>query len=104
MKVAFLAESDADEFALQSLVDGLLGEKTERSESLNLQSRGWQSVLAVVQAVVQAVHFAQDADAFAVIIDSNGTPPHRATHLEQQDDECRLCILRQRITEKLRQL
>lgn len=101
MKVAYFAESPADQAALTILTDAILGWKTEPVTHAGLRSRGWPSVRGVLPAVLKELHYHTDAEGFVFIVDSNGSPPHLHSHEPPQAPElkCRLCQLR-RIAEE----
>ena len=100
MKLAVYSESSADEAAIRILVNGILGEPTEVVGLTNFETkRGFGSVLTNISAVLQELHYGFEADALAVILDSDRTPIHRKAHDEpgQADPKCRLCCLRETV-------
>ncbi|WP_404421482.1 hypothetical protein [Nibricoccus sp. IMCC34717] len=95
LKLAVLSESPADEFALQTVIPGIV-RRAVRFEPLVLRARGWPSVLQVLPAVARHLHFTTDVDALVVGVDSDDSPVHDETH-ERKDyfhPQCRLCQLR----------
>lgn len=75
MKVAILSESPADEAAVRILVDAILGRETEAVDPPNrIATRGVESVIRMLGAVITALHYNSDADALVVVVDSNHTP------------------------------
>ena len=92
MKVAYFAESPADESALKILTEAIVGARTESVLHNGLRQRGWPSVRTALPAVLRQLHYHTDATGLVLIVDSNGSPPHNS---EQANDEaCRLCQLR----------
>jgi hypothetical protein len=94
MKVAYFAESPADQAALTIFTEAILGRKTELITHAGLRSRGWNSVLSVLPAVIKELHYHSDAAGLVLILDSNGSPPHLAEHESTTEPQCRLCKLR----------
>lgn len=97
MKVAYFAESPADQAALVILTEAILGRKTDLiGHAGQLRSRGWNSVLTVLPAVLRELHYHSDAEGLVLILDSNGSPPHLPEHESANETErrCRLCKLR----------
>lgn len=106
MKVAFFAESPADQTALTILTEAVLGRKTETVSHKGLRSRGWPTVRTVLPAVLKELHYHTDAEGFVLVVDSNGTPPHLPEHEPPNPPEpmCRFCQLRRVADEALRQV
>jgi len=104
MKVAYFAESPADQAALTILTEAILGNPTETISHAGLKHRGWPSVRTVLPAVLKELHYHTDAEGFVLVVDSNGAPPHLPAHDAPQAYErhCRLCPLR-RIADEVRQ-
>jgi hypothetical protein len=95
MKVAILSESAADEAAMRILADGVLGTRTVSplGPAFRMRGRGWPTVLKIIPAVVQHLHYASDADGLIVVVDSDLSPIHTQSHKESERAEmgCRLC-------------
>ena len=53
MKVAFFAESPADQAALTILTEAILRQKTEPISHAGLRHRGWPTVRTVLPAVLK---------------------------------------------------
>jgi hypothetical protein len=102
MKIAYFAESPADQKALGVLTEAILGKKTESVVHHGLRHRGWPAVRTALPSVLKALHYHSDAEGFVLIVDSNGTPPHSTSHEPPNapSPECRLCQLR-RIAEEV---
>lgn len=96
MKVAYFAESPADQAALNILAEAILGQKTESISHAGLRHRGWPTVRMVLPAVLKELHYHTNAEGFVLVVDSNGTPPHQPDHEPPHTPErqCRLCQLR----------
>jgi hypothetical protein len=96
MKVAVLSESSADEAAIRILVQGLLGSTTQAVLSPPPRTRGWKAVLTDVEIILKHLHYRTDADALAVVLDSDESPAHQKGHDSPgaRDGKCRLCQLR----------
>ena len=96
MKLAIFSESPADDTALRILAEAILGAQTEIVLHAGLRTRGWPSVRNVLRAVLLELHYHTDADAFVLVVDSNGAPPHESSHDRTNAAEagCRLCQLR----------
>jgi hypothetical protein len=101
MKVAFFAESPADQAALTILTETILGKATEPISHAGLRHRGWPTVRTALRPVLMELHYHTDAEGFVFIVDSNGSSPHLPSHEqpEGRDQMCRLCQLRQIIDE-----
>jgi hypothetical protein len=96
MRVAYLAESPADQTALTILTESILGQATESVSHTGLRHRGWPSVRSVLRPVLKELHWHSDAEGFVLIVDSNSSPPHLSEHERPKgrDPKCRLCKLR----------
>ena len=103
MKVAYFAESPADQAALTILTEAILSKPTEKISHAGWKHRGWPSVRTVLPAVLKELHYHTDAEGFVLVVDSNGSPPHLPAHDLPQASErqCRLCQLR-RIADEVR--
>jgi hypothetical protein len=106
MKVAFFAESPADQAALTILTEAILGKTTEVVLHAGLRHRGWPSVRTVLRSVLLELHYHTDAEGFVLIVDSNGSPPHLPSHEQPnaREPQCRLCQLRHIAGEVQRQV
>jgi hypothetical protein len=106
MKVAYFAESPADQAALTIFAEAILGKTTETISHVGLKHRGWPSVRTVLPAVLKELHYHSDAEGFVLVVDSNGSPPHLPDHEASQISErqCRLCQLRRIAEEVQRQV
>lgn len=96
MRVAYYAESPADEAALKILTEAILGKPTESVIHAGLRHRGWPAVKNALPAVLKQLHYRTDAEGFIFVVDSNGTPPHASSHEPPNTPElsCRLCQIR----------
>jgi len=105
MKVAYFAESPADQAALTILTDAILGRKTESVIHAGLRRRGWPTVRTVLPPVLKELHYHTDAEVFVLAVDSDNSPPHLPAHESPgpSDPQCRLCQLR-RIADETMQL
>ena len=99
MKVAYFAESSADEAALKILTEAILDRNTETVIHAGLRHRGWPTVRTVLRAVLLELHYHTDAEGFVFIVDSNSSPAHSGAHTNSPDQKCRLCQLQRIITE-----
>lgn len=101
MKVAFFAESPADQAALTILTEAIIGKTTESIIHAGLRHRGWPAVRTALPPVLKELHYHTDAEGFVFIVDSNGSEPHLPSHEppNQCHPACRLCQLRQIIDE-----
>ena len=95
MKVAYFAESPADQAALTIFTEAILGRTTETISHAGLKHRGWPSVRTVLPAVLKELHYHSDAEGFVLVVDSNGSPPHLPDHElpHASERQCRLCQL-----------
>jgi hypothetical protein len=96
MKVAVFSESSADEASVRILVGGILGGRVEPVDGPTLRMRGWPSVLQMLPAVLKHLHYRTDAEALALVVDSNHSAVHTMVHDEagKQNPDCRTCCLR----------
>lgn len=103
-RVALLSESPADEAALRVLVGFVLGPFQLVPPAL--RARGWPSVEQVLPAVLRHLHFHTDADGLVVVVDSDDSVVHDATHEVPgyHHPVCRLCRLRAVFRRTLRNL
>lgn len=95
MKLVVLSESPEDEAAVRILVDGVLGIQTEHVAP-PYRARGWSRLVGVLPTVLKHLHYRTDADALAVIVDSDASTTHRLAHVPRDgaNHGCRLCQLR----------
>jgi hypothetical protein len=96
MKVAYFAESPADQAALLILTEAILDVKTDAVTHQGLRHRGWPAVRTVLPAVLRELHYHTDAEGLVLAVDSNGSPPHLPAHEAPGvlEANCRLCQLR----------
>lgn len=107
MKVAYFAESPADQAALTIFTEAILGKKTESVGHAGLRNRGgWPTVRNVLPAVLKQLHYHTDAEGFVFIADSNGSSSHLPSHdaPNASDPMCRLCQLRRIVNDVLQQV
>ena len=83
MKVAYFAESPADQAAPTILTEGILKRKTESISHTGLRSRGWNSIVSVLPVVLRELHYHSDADGLVLILDSDGSQPYLPEHEPQ---------------------
>ena len=95
MKVAVLSESPGDEAALRAVAAAILGERLQFMRP-QLRARGWPSVLQVLPAILRHLHFRTDTFGIIVVVDSDDSIVHDASHDEpgRFHPGCRLCLLR----------
>jgi hypothetical protein len=101
MKVAYFAESPADQAALTILTEAILGQKTESALHDGLRKRGWNAVVSVLPVVLRQLHYHSDAEGLVLILDSDNSQPHQAEHESTPIPNCRLCKLRRIAKETL---
>ena len=103
MKLATLTESGADEAAVLILAKSILPIEPVSGKPPSLRGRGWPSVRQILPAVITALHYQTDAEALAVVVDSNHSPVHRSDHDNPggYDPKCRLCFLREKVRKAL---
>ncbi len=95
MRLAVLSESSADEAAIQILVGGILCRSIHPIPPPPLRTRGWPSVRRILPTVLKHLHYHTNAEAFALVVDSNHSPVHQNTHNQPggADPQCRICDL-----------
>jgi hypothetical protein len=96
MRVAYFAESPADQTALTILTEAILGKTTATVSHTGLRHRGWPAVRNVLRTLLKELHYHTDAEGFVLVVDSNSSPPHLLDHEQPNapDPKCRLCQLR----------
>ena len=106
MKVAYFAESPADQTALTILTEAILGQQTESVIHAGLRQRGWPAVRNVLRSVLMELHYHTDAEGFVLIVDANGSTAHSALHEKPNglEPKCRLCQLRRIVSEMQHQV
>lgn len=90
MKVAILGESSIDEAICQHLLETQLGRAIEPVD-IRIRSRGWSSIFKTLRTHLLHLEHQTDADGLAVLLDSDFTPIHDATHAVQPHAKCRVC-------------
>lgn len=98
MKVALLSESEVDEAFTRIIVSAILGEEIEKVE-YPLRFRGWHGVLQLIPTVIKSLYYQTDAEAFAIVVDSDETLIHNPSHEQTIDSNCRLCQIKKIISE-----
>lgn len=95
MRLAILSESPADEAALAVWIEGLWRAPVERVQT-NLRARGWPSVVQILPAVIQHLHFHTEAEALVVVVDADDSVVHTAEHDRPGyfHPQCRMCRVR----------
>ena len=71
MKLVVLSESPEDEATVRILVEGILRTQTDHVAPPFLRARGWSPLLGILPTVLRKLHYHTDADALAVIVDSD---------------------------------
>ncbi len=96
MKVAILSESPADEAAIRILVEAILKQPIEPFHP-PIRTRGWPPVSQLLPAVIKHLYYQTDASGLVVVVDSDTSVVHVASHEQREAGEqgCRLCELRQ---------
>ena len=96
MKVAYFAESPADQTALTILTESILGQATDLVIHSGLRHRGWPAVKGVLPAVLKQLHWHSEAEGFVFVVDSNSSSPHLSDHEQEgnRSAKCRLCQVR----------
>ncbi len=96
MKIAVLSESPVDEAFIKIIVGAILKKQVENITTHSLQSRGWQALLQVTPAVIRNLYYKTEAEALAIVVDSDETLIHSQLHEqdEKTNSNCRLCGLR----------
>jgi hypothetical protein len=92
MKIGFFSESPADQAALAVFTEAILGAPPEPI-NMPLEGHGFSGVLAALDGVIKGLHYGSDAEGLVVVVDSDSTQLHSATHGNPDDpgDNCRLC-------------
>jgi hypothetical protein len=103
MKVFIFSESPADEAALLTLTAAVNGEPVESVPGPRLRSRGWTGVFGLLPTVLKHLHFRTDAEAAAVVVNSDFQSVHLPSHDSPggEDASCRLCALRTAVSKVL---
>lgn len=108
MKVTIFSESPNDEAALRILVEAILGEKIEEvPRQYQLRGRGVDSLLEFTPVIIRSAYYQTESEAIVIVCDSDDEPVHNSTHEEENNKEsqnCRLCILRRKVSETLAEL
>lgn len=95
MKIAVLSESPADEAAVLTLIQGLLGVEIGRVALPTPRTRGWKGTLNAIGLAIRHLHYRTDAEALIVTLDSDESPIHREGGQSGLcNPRCRLCQLR----------
>lgn len=98
MKVAILSESEVDEAFIKIIVGAILEKPIERINR-SFKSEGFQKALKILPSMIRDLHYQTDADAFAIVVDSDETLIHNPSHEQTIDSNCRLCQIKKIISE-----
>jgi len=95
IRLAVLAESEADAKAVHILTRGILGAETERTAGDWELPLGWPHIKDVARKAIRVCHERNLADGLVLVADSDDDPIHAADggHLGGKADECRFCQL-----------
>ncbi len=100
MKVALLSESEVDEAFTKIIIGAILGEEIEKVE-YSLRFRGWHGVLQLIPTTIKSLYYQTDAEALAVVVDSDETVIHNQSHETNftantlaETANCRLCQIK----------
>ncbi len=105
MRIAFYSKSPSDQAALALFTQGLLGAPPEPVQNMDLQAHGVTSVLKGLDGVFRGLHFNTDAEGLVVVVDSDDTELHNASHdAPAVGTNCRLCQVRNIIEQARRRL
>ena len=101
MKVAVLGEYHSDEAAVRIIAEAVRGETLALIDTPTLRTRGWPAVRKVLPTVIKHLHYRTDAEGLIVVVDSDDSPQHEASHSYTRDHhtQCRLCQLLRAIHE-----
>lgn len=93
MNLAVFRESAIDEDAVRILVEAILGLPTEPVYPARIPARGVEALFKTLPAVYTHLHYRTDAEALAVMLDSNHKPVHEPAHGRDgaADAGCRKC-------------
>lgn len=96
MKLADLSESPADEAAIRTLVDAIVGQAVEWVDHFRTLtgSGGWPSVLRLLPKIIAHLYYHSDAEGLVVVVDSDIRAVHAQEHEQTPSQDCRLCQLR----------
>ena len=93
MEFAIISESSADEAALHSFSEALLGRQIPCAKPPKTVRRGWTALRKDLPVALRAVRFGTNADVVLVVADSDGTsleanhPTNRLAHLQTMAGE-----------------
>ncbi|MFY9225800.1 MAG: hypothetical protein WAQ98_24190 [Blastocatellia bacterium] len=100
MKVAILSESEVDEAFIEIIISVILAESMERINR-SFKSEGFQKALNVLPSMIRDLYYQTDAEAFAVVVDSDETVIHNQSHETNntantlsETANCRLCQIK----------
>ncbi|MCI0659354.1 MAG: hypothetical protein L0170_20055 [Acidobacteria bacterium] len=105
MKIGFYGESPADQAGMAVLTEGILGAPPELID-MDLAAHGVTSVLQGLDGVFRGLHYLSNAEGLVVVVDSDNTELHDASHElpGQAAENCRLCQVRQIVTRAQKQV
>lgn len=102
MRVAILSESSADEEAVRILVRAVLGDDAAPVSMPPIRVRGFSEVLDQIPRIIGHLLYKTDADALAVVVDSNSCPIYPDPPPSGADlGRCRLREVRRCVRESL---
>jgi len=91
MKAAIISESPADEAAVKILASAVLRLRIEAVPAETVRAGGWSAALRAVSSELYRLHYKTDAQALIVVIDSDDTSVHDASHATAFAPDCRVC-------------
>jgi hypothetical protein len=92
MKVGYFCESPADRAALSVFTEGILGQAPEPI-NMDLEAHSVPGFFKALDGVFRGVHYNSDAEALVIVVDSDKSELHEASHDAPGSavEKCRFC-------------
>jgi hypothetical protein len=93
MKVGIITESPADEAAVKILAEAILKHRLEVVASARIRPGGWTSAMNAAPSELYRLHYHMDVEGLIIVMDSDDSPVHEASHSATPLTDCRICQL-----------
>jgi hypothetical protein len=91
MQVGILSESPADAAAIKILAQAIINRRIDFLEPRRLRAGGWATALNAAATEYRSLYYNTDALGLIIVLDSDDSPTHEASHSAEKNPLCRIC-------------